>query len=60
MKDVWSIDTDKGGNAIPYHLEDPFLRAEYERTLAREGLTSQMEPRFYEPGGAANADTGGP
>ncbi len=49
LKDVWSIDTDKGGNAIPYHLEDPFLRAEYEQTLAREGLASRMQPRFYEP-----------
>jgi hypothetical protein len=60
MKDVWSIDTDKGGNAIPYHLEDPFLRAEYEQTLAREGLASRMQPRFYEPGGATDADSGGP
>ena len=57
MRDVWSIDTDKGGNAIPYHLEDPFLRTEYEQTLAREGLSSRMLARFYESG---DADTGGP
>jgi hypothetical protein len=60
MRDVWSIDTDKGGNAIPYHLEDPFLRAEYQQTLAREGLESRMKARFYEPGGATDADVGGP
>jgi len=40
--------------------EDPALRAEYEQTLAREGLASRMQPRFYEPGGATDADGGGP
>ena len=56
LKDIWAIDVDKGGNAIPYHLEDPALRREYEETLKREGLVSRMEPRFYEPAGAASAD----
>jgi hypothetical protein len=36
------------------------LHAEYEQTLAREGLSSRMKPRFYEPGGAKDADAGGP
>lgn len=59
LKDVWSTDTDKGGNAVPYHLEDPFLRAEYEQTLAPEGLASRMLLSFYEPGRAIDADASG-
>jgi hypothetical protein len=59
MKDYWAIDINKGGNAIPYHLEDPFLRQEYERTLARAGMVSRMKPSFYEPGGA-DAESGDP
>ena len=27
-----------------------------KRSLAREDLVSRMEPRFYEPAGAAEAD----
>jgi hypothetical protein len=30
-------------------LEDPFLRKEYEETLAREGVKSRMEPSLYVP-----------
>jgi len=56
MRDVWAVDLNKGGNAIPYHMEDLALRREYEDTLAREGLISRMEPRFYEESGAAEAD----
>ena len=56
LKDIWAIDIDKGGNAVPYHMEDPALRREYEEMLAREGLMSRMEPRFYEASGAAAAD----
>jgi hypothetical protein len=37
-------------------MEDPALRREYEATLAREGMASRMEPRFYQPSGAAEAD----
>jgi hypothetical protein len=56
LKDIWAVDLDKGGAAIPYHMEDPALRREYEATLAREGMASRMEPRFYQPSGAAEAD----
>ena len=48
MRDIWSIDIDKGGNAIPYHVEDPFLRTEFEEQMAREGAASRMEARLYE------------
>jgi len=60
LKDSWAMDIDKGGNAIPYHLEDPFLKREYEETLARAGVSSRMKPEFYTPGGAKDADAGGP
>ena len=37
-------------------MEDPALCKEYEETLARDGMVSRMEPRFYEESGAAAAD----
>jgi len=37
----------EGGTAIPYWLEDPFLRKEYEETLRREGVVSRMEEALY-------------
>ena len=46
--DIWAIDIDKGGNAIPYHLEDPAVRREFEETLARGGCREPDEPGFYE------------
>lgn len=49
MKDVWAMDVDKGGKAIPYRLEDPYIRAEYEARLAKEGVVSRMEPQLYTP-----------
>jgi quercetin dioxygenase-like cupin family protein len=60
LKDIWSIDVDKGGNAIPYRMEDAALRREYEAVLARDGLSSRMDPRLYEPGGEALDLGGGP
>ena len=48
MKDVWAIDMNKGGNAIPYNQEDPAIRREFEEALAREGAVSHMESRLYE------------
>ena len=49
LMDYGAIDLKKGGSAIPYHEEDPAIRREFEETLAREGLTSRMEPSRYEP-----------
>jgi quercetin dioxygenase-like cupin family protein len=49
MADVWAMDIDKGGKAVPYHLEDPYIRKEYEETLAKEGVTSRMEDKLYAP-----------
>jgi quercetin dioxygenase-like cupin family protein len=49
LMDYGAIDLKKGGSAIPYHEEDPAIRREFEETLAREGLSSRMEPSRYEP-----------
>ena len=45
--DEGAIDVTEGGTAIPYWLEDPFLRQEYEETLAREGVKSRMDESLY-------------
>jgi hypothetical protein len=45
--DEGAIDVTEGGTAIPYWLEDPFLRKEYEETLAREGVKSRMDDALY-------------
>jgi quercetin dioxygenase-like cupin family protein len=60
MKDVWAIDVSKGGNAIPYHQEDPAIRREFEATLAREGATSRMEPGLYDGTAQGGATDDGP
>jgi quercetin dioxygenase-like cupin family protein len=48
--DYGAMDVDEGGTAIPYSLEDPYIRKEYEATLAREGVQSRMDPDWYKPG----------
>jgi quercetin dioxygenase-like cupin family protein len=47
LGDVWAWDIDKGGKAIPYRLEDPFVRQQYERELRASGATSRMEDALY-------------
>ena len=47
LMDYGAIDLSKGGGAIPYHLEDPTVRQEYEAALKREGVSSRMNPDFY-------------
>jgi hypothetical protein len=49
LGDIWAWDIDKGGKAIPYRLEDPFIRAEYEAELAKSGAKSRMEDQLYKP-----------
>jgi quercetin dioxygenase-like cupin family protein len=51
LMDYGAIDLKKGGAAIPYHEEDPFLRKEFAETLASEGVKNRMEPEFYTEGG---------
>ena len=45
--DEGAIDVTEGGTAIPYWLEDPFLRKEYEETLAKDGVKSRLEDWLY-------------
>ena len=44
---TWFCRSRKGGSAVPYHLEDPAVRREFEATLARSGIASRMKPEFY-------------
>ena len=45
----------QGGTAIPYWMEDPYIRKEYEETLKRNGVPCRMDPKWYEK--PADADT---
>jgi quercetin dioxygenase-like cupin family protein len=49
LLDYGAIDLKKGGSAIPYHEEDPAIRREFEANLAKEGLTSRMDAKLYDP-----------
>jgi mannose-6-phosphate isomerase-like protein (cupin superfamily) len=53
MTDYGAIDIRDGGTAIPYDMEDTFLRKEFEETLAGEGGKSSMENELYYPSRAA-------
>ncbi|MGE3644007.1 MAG: hypothetical protein AB7F96_09160 [Beijerinckiaceae bacterium] len=45
--DYTAIDLDKGGTAIPYWMEDPYLREEFEATLKKNGVPSRMDPAWF-------------
>jgi mannose-6-phosphate isomerase-like protein (cupin superfamily) len=47
--DYTAIDLDKGGTAIPYWMEDPFLREEFEATLKKNNVPCRMDPAWYVP-----------
>jgi hypothetical protein len=36
-----------GGMAIPYDEEDPFIRAEYEEILKKEGVASRIADSLF-------------
>jgi quercetin dioxygenase-like cupin family protein len=48
--DYGAIDLDEGGTAIPYAMEDPYIRAEYAETVKHAGVENRMEPAWYAPG----------
>jgi quercetin dioxygenase-like cupin family protein len=48
LTDFGAIDLKKGGTAIPYHEEDPYVRAEFEATLKAEGVPSRMDAKLYQ------------
>ena len=43
------MSADKGGTAIPYWMEDPFIRNEYDATLRDNNVTNRMDPDWYLP-----------
>jgi len=45
--DYTAIDLDKGGTAIPYWMEDPYLRKEFEETLRVNSVECRMDPKWY-------------
>jgi mannose-6-phosphate isomerase-like protein (cupin superfamily) len=53
--DYTAIDVNQGGTAIPYWMEDPFLRTEYEAKLRKNGVDNRMDPAWYQK--PADADT---
>jgi hypothetical protein len=55
LMDYGAIDLKKGGSAIPYCDEDPYLRQEFARRLAEEGIESRMKPEFYADAAAGDA-----
>jgi quercetin dioxygenase-like cupin family protein len=46
--DYTGMDIPEGGTAIPYYMEDPYVRQEYERTIATNGGQSMMRPEYYD------------
>ena len=53
--DYTAIDINQGGTAIPYWMEDPFLRTEYESELKRNGVPCRMDSVWYDK--PTDADT---
>lgn len=47
LTDFGAIDLAKGGTAIPYFQEDPYIRKEFTETLAQEGVPSRMGDELY-------------
>ena len=55
IMDRGAIDIKKGGDAIPYCEEDPYLLKEFKEALAREGAESRMDPLWYDPNTAEDS-----
>jgi mannose-6-phosphate isomerase-like protein (cupin superfamily) len=45
-------DVTQGGSAIPYHMEDPHIRATFDQRLKDEGAKSTMPPEVYDESGS--------
>ncbi len=46
--DYTAIDIPEGGTAVPYYMEDPFLRKEYSEIMKTRGAENRMRPEYYE------------
>jgi len=42
------MDITEGGTAIPYWMEDPQVKKDWEAKMAEEGVSSRMLPEFYD------------
>jgi hypothetical protein len=58
LTDRGAIDIKKGGDAIPYNEEDPYLRKEFEAKMASLGRESRMNPKLYTGEAQAEDDPG--
>lgn len=47
--DYTAIDVHEGGTAIPYWMEDPFIRNEYAATLRKNKVLNRMDPDWFVP-----------
>jgi len=45
--DYTAMDVTEGGTSVPYWMEDPHLRQEYEADLRANGIASRMDPALY-------------
>ena len=45
--DYTAIDVNQGGTAIPYWMEDPYIRKEYEQILKDNQVPCRMDPKWY-------------
>lgn len=45
--DYTGMDITEGGTSIPYWMEDPYIRGEFEGTLSQNGGKSRMEDDLY-------------
>ena len=42
------MDIPEGGSAIPYWMEDPYIKKEYDERLVSEGVENRMRPEYYD------------
>ncbi|MCH8859395.1 MAG: cupin [Proteobacteria bacterium] len=47
--DYTSMDISEGGTSVPYWMEDPHVRAEYEGVLDANGVKNRMRSEYYDP-----------
>ena len=46
--DYTAMDIPEGGSAIPYWMEDPYIKKEYDERLVNEGVENRMRPEYYD------------
>ncbi len=53
--DYTAIDVNQGGTAIPYWMEDPYIRKEYEEILRQNDVKCRMDSTWYDKPNDADA-----